>query len=85
GRPDLPGGPIRIDSSTSSQYISALLLVGARTTRGLTVHHHGATLPSRPHIDMTAHMLSEHGIQIDTPDEQTWQVQPGTLTALDRR
>lgn len=85
GRPDLPGGPIRVDASGSSQFISGLLLVGARCARGLQIEHIGATLPSRPHIDMTAAMLDAHSVRVEaSPDAPRWSVEPQTLRALDR-
>ncbi|NLT29722.1 MAG: 3-phosphoshikimate 1-carboxyvinyltransferase [Propionibacterium sp.] len=83
GRPDLPGGAIRIDSSTSSQYISGLLLAGARYVRGVDIQHVGPTLPSRPHIDMTVAMLRERGVVIDDSHPDRWIVAPGPIRAMD--
>lgn len=83
GRGDLPGGPIRLDSSTSSQFLSALLLIGARCQRGLTIEHIGQTLPSRPHIEMTVAMLRERGVSIDDSPEGYWHVSPGRIAAQD--
>lgn len=83
GRPDLPGGAVLVDSSTSSQYVSALLLVGARCARGLEVRHIGATLPSRPHIEMTVQMLRDRGVRIDEPGPEHWIVHPGPIAARD--
>lgn len=83
GRTDLPGGLIRVDSSTSSQYLSALLLIAARCGRGLDIEHVGATLPSRPHIDMTVAMLRERGVRIDDTQPNRWIVSPGPIAARD--
>lgn len=83
GRTDLPGGPIRVDSSASSQFLSALLLVGARCARGLWIEHTGPTLPSRPHIDMTVAMLRERGVRIDTSQHGHWRIEPGPIAARD--
>lgn len=83
GRPDLPGGPVLVDSSSSSQYLSALLLVGARFARGLDVRHIGPTLPSRPHIEMTVQMLRERGVRIEQQGTDRWIVQPGPIAARD--
>jgi 3-phosphoshikimate 1-carboxyvinyltransferase len=77
------GGEVRIDASSSSQFISALLLAAARYRDGITVRHSGSSLPSRPHIDMTCTMLAQHGVEVDRPDEFTWQVRPGPITAVD--
>ncbi|QRQ64239.1 3-phosphoshikimate 1-carboxyvinyltransferase [Corynebacterium kroppenstedtii] len=73
------GGAIHIDASSSSQFISGLLLSAARFTHGITVTHTGATLPSQPHIDMTIDMLRDAGIDVTTPEPHTWQVAPGDI------
>jgi 3-phosphoshikimate 1-carboxyvinyltransferase len=83
GRADLPGGPVLIDSSTSSQFVSGLLLIGARCADGLDVRHIGKTLPSRPHIDMTVAMLRDRGVTIDDSDPNRWVVSPGPIAARD--
>ena len=77
------GGETALDSSGSSQFVSGLLLVGARLPEGLLVRHTGATLPSLPHIEMTARMLAERGVRIDRPAPATWQVHPGPIAAVD--
>ena len=79
------GGEVALDASGSSQFVSGLLLVGARLPEGLTVRHTGATLPSLPHIEMTARMLAERGVRIDRPAPVTWRVHPGPVAAVDER
>lgn len=84
GRPDLPGGAVNIDSATSSQYVSGLLLAGARYGRGLDLRHIGdKPVPSRPHIDMTISMLRARGVEIDTSKPNRWIVSPGQISAKD--
>ena len=83
GSPAFRGGRVELDASASSQFISALLLAGARYTEGIQLRHIGATLPSRPHIDMTCTMLARHGVPVHQPDEFTWTVSPGPITGLD--
>lgn len=70
---------VRIDSSASSQFVTALLLIAPRLPEGLTVRHTGEKLPSLPHIDMTCENLRQAGIRVDQPDERTWIVHPGPL------
>ena len=65
GRPDLAGGMVTLDASTSSQFVSGLLLVGARYAGGLDVRHDGQPVPSLPHIAMTVAMLRERGVEVD--------------------
>ncbi|WP_375426481.1 3-phosphoshikimate 1-carboxyvinyltransferase [uncultured Friedmanniella sp.] len=83
GSPSLRGGPVTIDASTSSQYVSGLLLVGARLAAGLDLQHVGPPVPSQPHIAMTVAMLRDHGIVIDDTAPDRWRVAPGVLTAHD--
>ena len=83
GTPDLQGGPVTIDASTSSQYVSALLLVGARLAGGLDLRHVGPQVPSLPHIAMTTGMLRERGVTVDDAEPDRWRVAPGALAARD--
>lgn len=78
------GGDVSIDASASSQFLSALLLVGARYDRGVTVRHTGEPIPSQPHIDMTIEMLREHGVDVDDTRTNVWRVAPGAIHARDR-
>ncbi|WP_456696510.1 3-phosphoshikimate 1-carboxyvinyltransferase [Aeromicrobium sp. P5_D10] len=77
------GGPVEIDASSSSQFISALLLVGARFDKGLDLRHIGTSLPSMPHIEMTVAELRRRGVRIDTDEPARWIVHPGPIEALD--
>lgn len=84
GRGVIPGGTLDIDASASSQFLSALMLIGPRTQNGITVRHIGSALPSMPHIEMTVAMLRDFGadVQVDSA-EQIWRVLPGTLHGRD--
>ncbi|MCD4526552.1 3-phosphoshikimate 1-carboxyvinyltransferase [Nocardioides sp. cx-173] len=77
------GGTVVLDASGSSQFVSALLLAGARYERGVDVRHDGKPVPSLPHIDMTVAMLREHGVVVDDSDANRWSVAPGPVRALD--
>lgn len=79
----MPGGTTTINASSSSQFISGLLLSGARYQRGVTVHHDGTRLPSTPHIEMTVSMLRQRDVRVDDSQPLTWRVEPGPITALD--
>ena len=78
------GGTVVIDASASSQFVSALLLAGARFVHGVDVRHDGKPVPSQPHIEMTVAMLREHGVSVDDGDANRWAVAPGPIRALDR-
>ncbi|MBF4160868.1 3-phosphoshikimate 1-carboxyvinyltransferase [Nocardioides acrostichi] len=78
------GGRVVLDASQSSQFISALLLSGARYDEGVDVRHDGKPVPSLPHIDMTVAVLREHGVEVDDTDANRWAVAPGPIRAVDR-
>ncbi len=80
----IPGGELTIDASASSQFLSALLLVGPSMEKGITVKHSGGSLPSMPHIEMTVQMLRDFGatVTVDT-SAQTWRVEQGPLKGVD--
>ncbi|HEV2344818.1 MAG TPA: 3-phosphoshikimate 1-carboxyvinyltransferase, partial [Actinocrinis sp.] len=75
----LAGGLVEIDSSASSQFVSALLLAGPRFERGVEVRHVGERLPSRPHIEMTVEMLRDAGVTVDDAEPRRWAVAPGPI------
>ncbi len=83
GSGTLKGGVIDIDASSSSQFVSALLLVGPAMKNGITVRHVGETLPSQPHIDMTVAMLRQFGADVDDSKPTEWTVKPGALHGQD--
>ena len=77
------GGAVTIDASTSSQFVSALLLEGARLPEGLDLRHSGPPIPSRPHIEMTVAMLRDRHVRVDHPEPDRWVVAPGPIAAHD--
>ena len=79
GRGELPGGTVTLDASGSSQFVSALLLSGARFTKGVEVRHEGPPVPSQPHLDMTVAMLHDAGVEVDTSVPDVWRVAPGPI------
>jgi 3-phosphoshikimate 1-carboxyvinyltransferase len=83
GPAGIVGGVVRIDASASSQFVSALLLVGARYRDGLEIHHTGGPLPSLPHIEMTIAMLRDAGVDVQCPTPTSWRVPPTTIAARD--
>jgi 3-phosphoshikimate 1-carboxyvinyltransferase len=83
GSGTLPGGSVAIDASESSQFISGLLLSGARYDGGVTVCHDGEPVPSLPHIAMTVSMLRAAGVCVDDSRADIWRVTPGTIQPVD--
>ena len=83
GRGAVRGGHVDIDASGSSQFVSGLLLAGARFDQGLTVRHTGPTLPSLPHIEMTIDVLRAAGVVVDDSRPEIWHVEPGAVAGRD--
>ncbi|MGI8879801.1 MAG: 3-phosphoshikimate 1-carboxyvinyltransferase [Jatrophihabitans sp.] len=84
GRGSVPGGAIEIDSSASSQFVSALLLAGARYDKGIELRHVGdAPVPSLPHIALTVAALRNRGVHVDDSTPNVWQIAPGPVAAHD--
>jgi 3-phosphoshikimate 1-carboxyvinyltransferase len=77
------GGRVGIDASSSSQFVSALLLAGARFDEGVEVVHRGPPVPSQPHIAMTVAMLRDAGVAVDAASVDRWSVAPGPIAARD--
>jgi 3-phosphoshikimate 1-carboxyvinyltransferase len=83
GTGSVRGGPVVIDASASSQFVSALLLAGARYDEGVDVRHDGKPVPSLPHIDMTVEILRDHGVEVDDSEANRWAVAPGVVKPVD--
>ena len=58
----LQGGLLEIPGNVSSQYISALLMIGPMLEEGLTLQLTGEII-SRPYIDLTLWMMGEFGAE----------------------
>ncbi|QDY90668.1 3-phosphoshikimate 1-carboxyvinyltransferase [Arthrobacter sp. UKPF54-2] len=90
GTGEVRGGHLVIDASASSQFVSALLLAGARFTEGLHLEHRstenpGEPVPSLDHIDMTVAALRGVGVAVDDSVPNHWMVSPGPIRAFDQR
>jgi 3-phosphoshikimate 1-carboxyvinyltransferase len=80
------GGPVLIDASGSSQFVSGLLLAGARFDDGVEVQHSGPRLPSIPHIDMTVDALARRGVPVESEvgdGRGRWSVPPHRIAGRD--
>ncbi len=86
GNGQLRGGTVEVDASSSSQFISALLLVAPATKEGISIKHTGDSLPSLPHIEMTIQMLNEVGVEVaitGTVTHPIWTVAPTLMLGRD--
>lgn len=71
----LLGGKLEIPGNVSSQFISALLLIGPVMHLGLSLHLTGEIV-SRPYIDLTIHVMHGFGAEVDWTSPDTIEVQP---------
>jgi 3-phosphoshikimate 1-carboxyvinyltransferase len=83
GQGSVPGGRVELDASASSQFVSALLLAGARFDKGVEIVHVGGPLPSLPHIAMTLAVLRSAGVTIDDSQANRWRVGPAEINLPD--
>lgn len=83
GTGELAGGRVELDATGSSQFISALLLIGARTENGLEIISTGEKIPSPDHIRMTVATLRELGVEVDDSVPGRWFVAAGPIRAFD--
>lgn len=74
----LKGGEIRIRADVSSQYISALMMIGPLLERGLILHLDGK-IASFPYIQMTLRTMQELGAQCSI-EGQTIHIKQGAYT-----
>ena len=66
----LAGGFLEIPGNVSSQYISALLMIGPMLKDGLTLQLTGEII-SRPYIDLTLWMMGEFGAEAEWSSADT--------------
>lgn len=71
----LEGGLLEVPGNISSQYISALLMIGPKLRNGLTLRLKGDVI-SRPYIDLTLWTMREFGADADWSNFETISVEP---------
>ena len=71
----LKGGELGVPGNISSQYISALLMIGPMLSEGLTLQLTGDII-SRPYIDLTLWMMREFGADAEWTSGDTITVKP---------
>jgi 3-phosphoshikimate 1-carboxyvinyltransferase len=71
----LEGGLLEVPGNISSQYISALLMIGPTLKNGLTLRLTGDVI-SRPYIDLTLWTMREFRADADWSDFETISVTP---------
>ncbi len=76
----LDGGWVQIDGSVSSQFISALLMVGPTMKKRLTLQLTGNII-SRPYIDLTLGMMRDYGVNPEWTGVDTIVVEPSSYVS----
>ena len=72
----LAGGSISLSADVSSQYISALLMIGPVLSDGLTLNLEGS-IASRPYIDMTLAVMAHFGAHAEWTSPSALHVEAG--------
>lgn len=74
---ELAGEEISLAGNVSSQYISALLMIGPVLKNGLRLHLTGDII-SRPYINLTLQLMKEFGAEAAWSSENSITVRPGS-------
>jgi 3-phosphoshikimate 1-carboxyvinyltransferase len=77
-RGPLVGGEVAVPGHESSQFASALLLVGARMRDGLRLRIVGP-LVSAPFVDLTVSALASRGVRVTRPSQRELEIGPQKL------
>jgi len=78
----LNGGLLEIPGNVSSQYISALLMIGPMLKEGMTLRLLGDII-SRPYIDLTLWTMNEFGAEAEWTSADTIEVKPKPYKSRD--
>jgi 3-phosphoshikimate 1-carboxyvinyltransferase len=77
------GGRVTIDAGLSSQYVSALLMLGPCGDAPIEVALTGDHIGARGYIDLTTAAMAQFGAQVAQSAPGVWQVQPTGYVARD--
>lgn len=75
---EISGGPVDIDCRTSSQYLSALLLIAPYTCNGLDIRVTRGPV-SKPYVDMTVDVMNRFGVAVRREGYDRFQVEGGQI------
>jgi 3-phosphoshikimate 1-carboxyvinyltransferase len=76
GRGRVPAGRVAVDAGLSSQYVSALLMMGALGEGEVEVALTGADIGARGYVDLTLAAMRGFGAEIEQRDAAAWVVRP---------
>ena len=69
----ISGGPVNINCRTSSQYLSALLLIAPYAERGMNIRVTEGPV-SRPYVDMTVDVMGKFGVTVNREGYERFEV-----------
>tara|TARA_Y100001956_G_scaffold2724_1_gene2778 strand:+ start:1676 stop:2956 length:1281 start_codon:yes stop_codon:yes gene_type:complete len=72
----LKGGTVEIDGSISSQFLTAFLMSAPLAQDDVTIKIVG-DLVSKPYIDITLHIMSQFGVEVENNDYQEFVIRKG--------
>lgn len=75
------GGNLELPGNISSQYISALLMIGPTLAEGLQLHLTGNII-SRPYIDLTLQLMKDFGAQAGWTAKDCIKVKPHPYSSI---
>ncbi|MEV7723463.1 3-phosphoshikimate 1-carboxyvinyltransferase [Streptomyces sp. NPDC087917] len=78
----IEGGELTLDAGESSQYLTALLMLGPLTRQGLRITV--TRLVSAPYVEITLAMMRAFGVEVerrDSPEGEVFDVPPGGYRA----
>ncbi len=76
----LRGGSVEVPGHESSQFASALLLVGAATEHGLELRVPGSIV-SAPFVELTTAVLEDRGVKVERPAANVYRIAPQRVKA----
>ncbi len=76
GRGGIPAGRVIIDGGLSSQYVSALLMIGPLGKGPVEVALAGQDLDARGYVDLTVAAMTAFGASVEQPDAWLWRIAP---------
>ncbi len=76
------GGRVRLSARRSSQFASALMLIGSRLRGGLDLAMPPPAV-SLPYVELTARVLGEFGVEVSRTSELAWRIAEGDYRGRD--
>jgi 3-phosphoshikimate 1-carboxyvinyltransferase len=83
GQGGFPGGRVTVDAGLSSQYVSALLMMGACGRGPVEVALSGTDIGAKGYVDLTLAAMAAFGADVAASGPGAWTVQPTGYVARD--